>query len=533
MAIPVRWNAIAACFLLTLCASPAAAVSILEATLGFGGYSTPGRWSPLWIRCAEAPRSSSIQVARLGSDGKEISVETFPSLGGARLECPVLLSEGLAALKVRLVAGSRTLAELDIDRNAGFFPGHLVLSCGLSASSRRAVSAALLPGEPIIVVPTSLSNLPANGLDYDGVSAIVIGATGVDGTDLLTAAQRNALLAWIAGGGSLVAAAEGGEPVLASLGLGVGPGSEALSFGFGRYSILRTGGQPEETAWREALGLRPYGSLQMIGASAALRGADTKLVEPASAPWIRRIIAMALFTWLAAIVAAFFFARKKLAPVAFVTGIALAVVLAGGGVLSRSIARGVRFRILVLALPEAETAFATFRATAFEPKSPFTWLPSEVIGPISVDYAGEESGSFKEWNHLLGRSILSAAGSGRMTLSGLMTRDGWRRLDLPTTKTGSLEPPRIDSTRRLAYLGAGEGGGWWTKENGGAWLRVEQAPAWLEAEAAWLIDLRGMRKDAGILVGVCPASLSGFSLQGAPPQGDLVWAMPLPAELSR
>jgi hypothetical protein len=528
MSIPVRWNAIAACFLMTLCASPAAAVSVLEATLGFGGYSTPGRWAPLWIRCAEAPRSSSIQVARLGSDGKEISVETFPSLGGTRLECPVLLSEGLAALKVRLVAGSRTLAELDIDRNAGFFPGHLVLSCGLSASVRRAVSAALLPGEPIIVVPTALSALPANGLDYDGVSAIVVGATGVGGTakDLLTTAQRNALLAWLAGGGSLVAEAEGGEPILESLGLDVGPGSEPLSFGFGRYSVLRTEGRSEETAWREALGLQPYGSLQMIGASAALRGADTKLVEPASAPWIRRIIAIALFTWLAAVVSAFFFARKKLAPVALVTGIALAVVLAGGGVLSRSIVRGARFRILVLALPEAETAFATFRAAAFEPKSPYAWLPSEVIGTISVDYAGEESGSFKEWNHLLGRSILSAAGSGRMTLSGLMTPDAWRRLDLPSMKTGSAEPPRIDSTRRLAYLGSGEG--WWTKESGGAWLRAEEAPAWLEAEAAWLIDLKRMRKDAGLLVGTFPASLSGFSLQGAPPQGDIVWAMPLP-----
>ncbi len=554
MSVLVRPNAIALIPLLfALCSGGAAAVPVLEASIGFGGYTAPGRWAPLWIRCADAPRVSSIQVVRVDAGGRETGIESFPALGRTRLECPVLLSDDLSSVKVRLVSGGRKLAELEVDGSSGYFPGHLILAAGLSVASRQAVSAALMPGEPMVVVPVHLSNLPSNGLDYDGVSAVVIadagGGKGAQEVALLTAGQRNALLAWIAGGGSLVVAAarEGAAGIFEDLGLGGLEGSgESAKFGFGKYGFIADAGKSSEIHWREALDLRPYGSVPSIGPRSVAFGADAPLPESSAASRMRGIVRAALGIWLSAVLAVAFFARKKTAPFALIAGIALVAVLAGGPVLERSFARGSRFKILALALPEAGMAFAAFRAEAYEGKGIFHRLGTGIVGPLSVGFGDVEEGSFGAWNHLLGKGTFSIAGSDQLTLCGLIDPESWRKVLSssvpPASRTGLLgsgfspvssEPPPIESTRPLAYRGAGADGSWWIKEPGASWLRAGRVPDWLAAEESWLVGLARGRRDAAVLAGSCDASLVAFSIQGAPPAGDVVWVMPLRAEAAR
>lgn len=554
MSVLVRPNAIALIPLLfALCSGGAAAVPVLEASIGFGGYTAPGKWAPLWIRCAEAPRSSSIQVVRVDEEGREAGIESFPALGRTRLECPVLLSDELSSVKVRLVSGGRKLAELEVDGSSGYFPGHLVLAAGLSVASRQAVSAALMPGEPMVVVPVRVADLPSNGLDYDGVSAVVIsdagGGKGAQEVALLTAAQRNALLAWIAGGGSLVVAAarDGASRILEDLGPGgLESGVASAKFGFGSYGFVADAGMSSEIHWREALDLRPYGSVPSIGPRSVVFGEDARLAESGAASRIRGIVKAALGIWISAVLAAAFFAKKKAAPFAVIAGIALVAVLAGGPVLERSFARGARFKTLALALPDAGMAFATFRAEAYEGKGIFHRLGTGIVGPLSIGFMDVEEGSFGAWNHLLGKGTFSIAGSGQLTLCGLIDPESWRNMlssSVPPASRSSLlgsgfspassGPPPIESSRPLAYRSAGADGSWWIKEPGASWLRAGHAPDWLAAEESWLVGLARLRRDAAVLAGSCDASLAGFSIQGAPPAGDVVWVMPLRAEAAR
>ncbi len=168
----------------------------LEAELGFDGHFVPDRWAPLWLRSEGAP-GARIEVERRGANGSDIGRESFPAGDGQRIECPVPMTVDLETIAVRLVSGDGILAEVKLDARSNAFPGNLALACGLPVSARLAISSALMPGEPVQAVAVGTDELPANGLDYDGVGALALADPG----SVLSPAQREALLAWIAGGG--------------------------------------------------------------------------------------------------------------------------------------------------------------------------------------------------------------------------------------------------------------------------------------------------------------------------------------------
>jgi hypothetical protein len=532
-----------------LCAAlPCRGAARLEASLGFGGYSAPGRWVPLWLRCEGLPPSASLRVLRLSAEGRSLGAETFPVLEGIRLECPIWMDGELGTISVRLLSGDRTLAEVKLEARSKLFPGHIVIACGLSKDARLAIASALLPIEPVLVIPTSGSELPSNGLDYDAVSAIAIADPELE----LTRAQRTAILAWTAGGGRLcLAESPGGQssiPGLSGLpGGSSGAGGQSIKgsvvgsvpYGLGNYAFLSSDRAEAPQSWIEALSLEPYGQSLRTGAGTLARGSEAAGKEPGVSSALRTLITAAIAAWLAAIFLAATFSRARVAPIAVVSGLFLAAVLAGGPALDRAFARGASLRALSLVLPESGSSFLSIRARAYASPASLDWASARAIGSPALAYSGTESGSFGEWRHSLAMAafgIRSTNGRG-IDLEGLLSPEEWGRISLGSTSAfpssgagllrGGTEPPEVDSSYPLAFLASGEPAAWWAKEPGARWAKLEAAPVWLVGDAQRLLALRGERTELSLLAGSCPADRLALSLEGGK-LSEITWAMPLP-----
>lgn len=522
----------------------ASATALLEASLGFSGYSVPGKWVPLWIRCEEAPGAARIVVTRIDEKGLESGSETFPATGG-RIECPVWKGDGLAYVKVRLVSGGRDLAEAKLDARADGFPGHLILACALSARARLDIASALMPEEPMLAVPVSPPDLPANGLDYDGIGALVIdeteGGAFSKGELGLSPSQREALVAWIASGGRLlVLSGQGRSAILRELGFSEAEGSAA--YGFGSYRSypakdLRAAIAASPAFWREALELKPYDPSSRKGASAAARYSEASDKPQAGGSRARLVIALATLAWILATLAAALAARKKPLVIGAVAALCLAAVLAGGGALDGSFERGSKLRILALALPDSASAYATLSAKAYEPAEPLTWATARAIGGPRLSGPGGESGSLGRWEHELGFATFSLrkGGDKELELTGLIDERTWKAMSLGSvpasirySETGM--PPEVESSSILAFIQGGSSGGklrWWSKEPQGSWKASEEPPDPFRAEAPRLLALRGSEGSLSVLAGLCSAAPLGIRIEGRLVD-EIAWAMPLP-----
>jgi hypothetical protein len=507
--------------------SPAGAAKI-EASLGFDGYALPGKWVPVWIRCEGAPRSASIELKRLSEDGRSLGLESFPALDGLRLECPAWIDGELSSLAVRLVSGGRTLSEARLDVRARAFPGHLVLACGLGASARLGIASALMPSEPLLAVATLPSQLPANALDYDGVSAIAL--AGSREGFALSPAQRQALTAYVAGGGRLCEIMEGRDrPRSSAYGLG---STQALS-----ASELLT---PAD--WRAALGLAPYDPSLRTGAGPAAPASGAEGKPDGLARRAKLIVLAALAAWLAATLAAAALGKGGAAPIAAVAALSLGAALAGAPALDRAFIRGAEARLLVLELPESGSAFVSLRAGAYVPPEFLKWAEPRSIGGISIAYSEGEGGVIGEWRHELGKAAFSlrSASGGRMELEASLSSP------LPAAiaglshggaagrarPAGGLEPPALEGLGPLAYVAAGEPAAWWSKNPGARWAKHDFPPPWLEADSAWVLGLRCGPRALPVLVGLEQAPSFGVSVQGSP-LGEALWALPLAQEGAR
>ena len=136
------------------------------------GYPSPTLGPPLDEPRARAwapPGGSAQARARTGVARQRV----LPRRPRARIECPVSIDVGLEGIaRAAAIRRGRSSPRLRLEPRAKLFPGHMVLACGLAA--RR--------GSPS-PRPSCLRSragrgrrpdeLPSNGLDYDGVSALV------------------------------------------------------------------------------------------------------------------------------------------------------------------------------------------------------------------------------------------------------------------------------------------------------------------------------------------------------------------------
>jgi len=520
-------------------ALPCAAASRLDANLGFGGYSSPLRWLPLRIRCEGSPRDASIRIRRLAADGRGIGEETFPASDGISLESPVWMSAELESLSVSLVSRGRALAEATVDARAKAFPGHIVLACGLSTAARLAIASALLPLEPILAISTEAADLPANGLDYDAVSAVAVGTLDVE----LSSAQREALLAWMSGGGRLCAIADtgGGGGILAALALeerSASRSAEGHAYGLGRYISLAPDRAEAPPSWRDALALVPYDSSRRMGSGSAANGPEPGEDSRLASRETRAIIRAAIAAWLVATLLAAACGKRRALPIAGVAALCLAAVLSGASTLDGAFARGAGARALALVLPESGSAFLSLRARAYLPPSGFDWAESRAIGNPAIASSDAESGSFGEWRHSLAKAAFSlrASSDRALDLEGMLSPEEWNAVSASASSfarswmrraRGGTEPPHIESAYPLAFLASGEPVSWWTKVPGQAWVKSDSPPALLKDEAQWMLALRGAKRGIGLLAGSCPGDSLSISVEGRPLR-EIRWAMPLP-----
>jgi hypothetical protein len=503
----------------------------LGAALGFGGLTPPGKWVPLRIRCDEAPESATIQVLRQAEGDREIGRESFPAREALEIECPVWTDRELRTIVVRLSSGGAALAEVKLDARARPFPGHLVLACGLSARSRLAIASCLMPAEPVQAVEIDAAALPANGLDYDGVSALAI----ADADVALAPAQREALLTWMAAGGRLVlvSARPDNGGLLGSLGL-----EGAVAFGLG--SLARITREPagtsakEAAAWRESLALAPYDASARTGAGPAARVSATVGRPSAAAKKARFVIVAMVLAWLGATLAAAAFGRARAAPLAMAAAVGLAAVLAGSPALEAAFMRGASVRALALVLPDSGSAIVTLSAKAYAPSDALGWTDVRALRPLSVAYGGAEKGVMGEWRHGSPRAAFSLrlAQARELDLEAALGPRSLAGSALPSFARGAYprggaRPPDIESALPLAFLASGDDDSWWEKDPGGAWQKSKGPPPWIEDDAEWIRSVRGGRRALAVLAGSCDAASLGLSVAGGPVR-EMSWALPLP-----
>jgi hypothetical protein len=556
-------TALATLVLLLAATASILAEARLSASLGFGGCAPPERWVPLMIRAEGVSHGTTVRVDRLAHDGRSLGREYFPALDGVPVECPVWTGAELDGILVAIRSGDRTLAETRIPARSKPFPGHIVLACGLSARARLAIATALLPVEPVLVVDVDGSELPANGLCYDSVSAIAIGSEAVE----LSPAQRSAMLAWLAGGGRLCATA-GPHGALAAIGLVSETGRRA--YGLGIYTGLSPELAEAPESWREALALEPYDPDSRLGAGSLAR-ATARGMARATAPeqrqatpqpqaqaqpqanarspgrevhdssltrGARATIAAASAAWVVALLLAALLGRGRAAPFAAVSAICLAAVLAGAPSLDRAIRRGASFSARALMLPESGAAFVELDARAYSPPSELEWALVRAAGSPRFRWGDSESGVLGEWRHDMARAAfgLRAGGAESLQLEGMLEGAAWEtklalspdlRSVVAEAKLGDGAPPDVDSAYPLAFLGRGDPAPCWTKEPGKRWAKSEFPPSWLAEDEAWLFSLRGGKGDRPLLVGRCPGKAIELSVGGGPLR-EISWAMPLP-----
>jgi len=181
----------------------------VSSTLGFQGYVLPGRWNPMFVEVKGGshykPEKLTLELIKqdVYKEDPNRAVETFPlRLSGAlsRTQIPIYINESGNIIHIRIKSGRQILSEESIDSRTRVFPGHIILTSGLSSSMQQAISRSLLPREPVHTARVDPLDLPVHSLNYDGVSALVLTDQGA----ILNSAQIEAVRTWLAGGGKLI-----------------------------------------------------------------------------------------------------------------------------------------------------------------------------------------------------------------------------------------------------------------------------------------------------------------------------------------
>jgi hypothetical protein len=511
----------------------------LECTLGFGSFSVPRRWIPLYVRGDKELDSGRVEIRRKDREGRVLSLETYAYRSASRLECPVLMDEDCASLNVSLRSGSHVLAESELRPGEKVFPGHIALCAGMPSAVQRSLSGLLEPKEPIQVVAFKPGELPGIVLDYDCVSLLATADPGLS----LSPSQTQALVAWVAGGGRLMLTgvkAEG-KSILSAFGLGAARDS-VMAYGLGRVAAFMTEASdlPRmglDDALRSAVGLQPYGKDRRVVAGRVFSRdypppiPDSDTAKPASP------LAISLIIWAGAMSSLFFVRKRRFAYLCVLCLVSTALAVPCGLLLDSAWHRGARCALRVLALPEASgvLADAAFRVSS----TPH--FAENPIGPAAIGFDVSETGRIRAdgapgWKHLSWKSrfSLNSGGRGRLEVTGYLP-------NLVVEGTGmeeavasfSLEsglPRAADPGRRgpLAYYSAVSDTWWLWRPTARLWARTEDAPPDFAPCAAWLESLPAQMGKPGVLAGIDRFESMRFGLGGAS-FDSAVWASPFGA----
>ena len=550
----------------------------LEIDVGFDGALIPDRWNPLYIKGDFAAESAFVEVLREDSMGWTWSIESYPYRRGIRLECPILVDSGLTGLVVRLRAEGLIAAERSIAVADRVFPGHLVICMSLGQEELRSISASLMPAEPVKALASTMAELPAHGLDYDGVSGLVFG----QGDLSLSPAQTEAILSWLSGGGRLLVFGANGKSRLrealsrkGALEQGTVLGSEAFSlieasgakgdfsrfvFGLGEAAFFSEALDAPMAAladgrWKKLLDLNNYNAYKRLSPAFVFgrrgEGAAPPFADRFSYFYIPAIcagiFAIAL-AWIASL------GGRRLLYAAAAALVGLCVALPGGIALARERRGGVFSDARALMLPggaglllrvqvasprydvSPEAAARILRrnlrfsfgpyaggSVGIEPLAPLKWKHASIVPAIVPEQSS--AGGFALEGSLPATAFAEGSVASRIAASaGSPGLRGWIA-PRAGADPGFVPPSGVD---KIAYLRSGGDGDWliWDSRRK-AWAADRYRPSWLTHEAAWALGLRGRFPALSFLV--VAERLESFPLEiGGSPNRELVWILPIP-----
>lgn len=519
----------------------------LNLELGFNGYAVPSRWVPLRISSGIQAEGGTIQIIRADHDSGQEFLESYPYRPEAWLECPIKTGLKGQTITVRLVSNAGLLAESAIDSGAQTFPGHIVLLVGMDSSARLGVSEALQEHEPILALEQALEQLPTHGFCYDAVSALVVH----DPASSISPAQREALSAWIAGGGKLIIfGAQNGEnaffsPFQATWKLGdFNSGTTILhhSFGNGFISIIPGTTIQDRERWKEILDLQPYGSSLRLNPGRIFTGADLP-----HASWIDPLSTDSRFVigagaWMVLALFLVLSRRKRIMPIMLFSVAASFLAVSGGRFFLEDNATGADSHSRLFILPEGSGALVQVGISS--PQFRIRPELKDVLLPRSIDFSfgRSEQGTLKpdgsaSWAQLMERPIfmVSAYRNSSLILEAFLAKGAFALSNAHAlaSSMGDVQdasyPPEFMAEQRenLVYMGAGLEDSWWEwLENGRRWEKRSSYPAWLGGDAAWLLRLHRESPDSGFLIGREEMPGITFKLQGGARNMSL-WTYPV------
>jgi hypothetical protein len=511
----------------------AAGIQIVTA-VGYNGYIIPEHWVPLQIQLKGMNEPSArIEIIR-EEPIHQAPAESFRLRGVNRVEFPVFAAENIKSLKVRVLAGDQLLAEQVLDMKSKIFPGHLVLTANVPDAETQAIERSLLPIEPVMAVPVNIHELPNLGLNYDGVSCLVLN----DPEPVLTPAQLKALRYWLAGGGKLLVFGAGQDMMKMMAAMGVKRDDLAnaplmnapdISMGLGKIRIIPNR-LPEAIAgenssiWRRWLALKPYRETVRLTASHCFFNESWGQTETTAAyPFPAMAIIFTIWTG-----AALFFIWRRpknlLACFLVFTLISAILMLPLTGYLTAHWRRGALIHNRAVILPDSG---GVLLAANIQMK------PSQGASPWGavIDRGRDEHGFINyggrrhtAWNHRTAYPWYSiyAGNETRLNLMGVFPDWNPVRRRLPDREKWSM--PVTGQTvswdgKQWRVLKKAKNGQW-------RWVNGTDAPAWLKSDEDWLRKLQSLSPEIAWLYGrgVLPARFQLRIQTGAVP--EFSWAMP-------
>jgi hypothetical protein len=233
----------------------------MKVDLGFSGYVTPGRWVPLQIQFSDRVDTAEFELIKVNDEGAFSPLERYSVRNINRIEIPIYIGVDTTTLKLKLLSNGLSLAEQVIDVRQRRYLGHLILAMNIPGQDQQAIERALLPKEPILVVPVDYMNLPGLEWNYDGVSRLIVNDPG----RVLTPAQIRSLHSWISCGGRMVvfSTKDASDSIVADLSSQVTGSSKikstSVNIGTGNIYVNPPSlHQSNPQAWQQLLSLKPY-----------------------------------------------------------------------------------------------------------------------------------------------------------------------------------------------------------------------------------------------------------------------------------
>ncbi len=526
----------------------------MKITCGFGGYIIPEHWIPVRVQVNTTVESGRIEIIRAGEAKNHHTLESYALQSTQQIEIPVFAGEGLRNVKIKLYSGEQLLTEEIVDLKARIFPGHLVLAVSVPSVVQHAIEKSLLPVEPVLVVPLQISELPGLGLNYDGVSGLLLNGPEVP----LTPAQITALRSWLAGGGRMTIFDPDRDLDALFSNLQIGSNQEreysTSRFGLGSVTVVQRDaaamGAGNLQFWKGLFTPKPYRETVKLSSKICFAAAPLDPVKEEVPPFPTSLIIISLGVWAGAAFLMKFFRPSK--AMVYLLGTILVetiLVFPMAGAITARWQRGADLRTRAVIFPgnrgvllETNIRMKFVAGMNIVDESASPWGVNISLNNIEQGGIHLNREELSKWHHKNSRPLYAvrSGNTAALNLTGWFpdvslnmrfTKSQWMPSGSVTTSIRGPSALLIHATDRTI---AWNGNRWFLfqKDNDGnpRWAPVEKPPRWLKTGQDWLVQLQASNPDVIWIGGYGSLPLEmQLRIQRVGIQ-EVLWAMPLSHE---